>query len=78
MTHIWLRAEPRAHETRVGLTPDGAAQMIAAGFAVTVEDSADRCIQSLDYEAAGCAIAPTGGWMPSSLASKNYPKTAQH
>jgi saccharopine dehydrogenase (NAD+, L-lysine-forming) len=62
MTHIWLRAEPRAHETRVGLTPDGAAQMIAAGFAVTVEDSADRCIQSLDYEAAGCAIAPTGGW----------------
>jgi saccharopine dehydrogenase (NAD+, L-lysine-forming) len=62
MTHIWLRAEPRAHETRVGLTPDGAAQMIAAGFAVTVEDSADRCISTVEYKAAGCAIAQTGGW----------------
>ena len=62
MTHLWLRAEPRAHETRVGLTPDGAAQMIAAGFAVTVEASEDRCIPTADYAAAGCDVVREGSW----------------
>ena len=62
MTHIWLRAEPRAHETRVGLTPDGAAQMIAAGFKITVEDSDDRCIPTAEYVTAGCATAAAGSW----------------
>ena len=60
--HLWLRAEPRAHETRVGLTPEGAATLIAAGFKVTVEESPDRCIATTDYEAAGCALAPNASW----------------
>ncbi|MCK0121846.1 saccharopine dehydrogenase [Loktanella sp. F6476L] len=62
MTHIWLRAEPRAHETRVGLTPDGAARMIAAGYKITVEDSDDRCIPTAEYVTAGCATAAAGSW----------------
>jgi saccharopine dehydrogenase (NAD+, L-lysine-forming) len=40
MTHLWVRAEERPNEARVGLTPDGAAALIARpGFTVTVEDS---------------------------------------
>ncbi len=62
MTHIWLRAEPRHHETRVGLTPAGAAEMLAAGFTVTVEDSTDRCIPTSEYSEVGCGIAPLGSW----------------
>jgi len=62
MTHLWLRAEPRHHETRVGLTPEGAADMIAAGFTVTVEDSADRCIPTSEFAAVGCGIAPHESW----------------
>ena len=31
MTHLWVRAEQRANEERVGLTPDGAAALLAAG-----------------------------------------------
>lgn len=62
MTHLWLRAEPRAHETRVGLTPAGAAHLIAAGSQITVEESPDRCIPTQDYVDAGCALAPTASW----------------
>lgn len=62
MTHIWIRAEQRANERRVGLTPEGAADLLAAGFAVTVEDSADRIIPTDAYRDAGCAIAPAGSW----------------
>jgi saccharopine dehydrogenase (NAD+, L-lysine-forming) len=39
MTHLWVRAEERPHEARVGLTPAGAAALIAQGIDVTVEDS---------------------------------------
>ncbi|SEW45389.1 saccharopine dehydrogenase (NAD+, L-lysine-forming) [Cognatiyoonia koreensis] len=62
MTHLWVRAEPRANEERVGITPQGAAQMIAAGFEVTVEDSRQRCIPLADYAAVGCATAAEGSW----------------
>lgn len=62
MIHLWIRAEPRAHEERVGITPQGAAKLIAAGFSVTVEDSKQRCIPLVDYAAVGCATAPEGGW----------------
>ena len=62
MTHLWIRAEPRAHEERVGLTPDGAAQLLAQGFKVTVEESAARAIPIGGYREAGCAIAPEGSW----------------
>jgi saccharopine dehydrogenase (NAD+, L-lysine-forming) len=62
MTHLWVRAEQRANEQRVGLTPQGAAQLIAAGIQVTVEDSADRAIGIDGYRAAGCTIAPQNSW----------------
>lgn len=62
MTHLWVRAEQRSHEERVGLTPDGAAQLIAAGIQVTVEHSSVRAIPLDGYRTAGCAIAPENSW----------------
>jgi len=60
--HLWVRAEPRAHEARVGITPAGVQSLQDAGFDVTVEDSDQRCIPISDYSAVGCAIAPQGSW----------------
>jgi saccharopine dehydrogenase (NAD+, L-lysine forming) len=62
MTHLWVRAEQRANETRVGLTPEGAAKLIANGITVTVEDSQTRCIPIERYSAAGAVIAPQNTW----------------
>ncbi len=62
MTHLWVRAEQRAQEQRVGLTPDGAATLIAAGIRVTIEDSPDRAIPLAPYLAAGATPAPYGSW----------------
>ncbi|WP_170360654.1 saccharopine dehydrogenase [Ruegeria arenilitoris] len=62
MTHLWVRAEQRPNEERVGLTPDGAAQLIAAGIRVTVEESHVRAIPIDGYSAAGCEIAPENSW----------------
>jgi len=62
MTHLWVRAEQRPHEERVGLTPEGAAALIAAGIRVTVEDSRVRAIPIEGYRAAGCHIAPENLW----------------
>lgn len=62
MTHLWLRAEQRDNETRVGLTPEGAAKLMAAGITLTVEDSASRCLPVDAYAKAGATIAPEGSW----------------
>ena len=62
MTHLWVRAESRANEQRVGLTPQGAKRLLSAGMKVTVEDSPTRCIPTADYKAAGCDIAAAGTW----------------
>ncbi len=62
MTHLWVRAEQRPNEERVGLTPDGAARLIAAGLRVTVEASPVRAIGIDGYRAAGCEIAPENSW----------------
>ncbi|WP_170529654.1 saccharopine dehydrogenase [Ruegeria arenilitoris] len=62
MTHLWVRAEQRPNEERVGLTPDGAAQLIAAGIRVTVEESHVRAIPIDGYRDAGCEIAPENSW----------------
>ncbi|MEO9685585.1 MAG: saccharopine dehydrogenase [Tateyamaria sp.] len=62
MTHLWVRAEQRDNETRVGLTPQGAAELIAAGIKVTVEDSPTRCIPTDGYAAVGADIAPQNSW----------------
>ena len=32
MTHLWVRAEQRPNEERVGLTPAGAAALVKAGI----------------------------------------------
>lgn len=63
MTHIWLRHETRANEERSPLTPQGAEDLIAQGFSVTVEDSPTRCIPTKDYCDAGCVIAETSSWV---------------
>ncbi|WP_171177713.1 saccharopine dehydrogenase [Ruegeria sp. HKCCD8929] len=62
MTHLWVRAEQRPNEERVGLTPEGAAQLIAAGIRVTVEDSSVRALPLDGYRAAGCGIATENSW----------------
>ena len=44
MKHLWLRAENRENEKRVGLTPKGAYQLITNGIKVSVETSDMRII----------------------------------
>ncbi|MBZ8117996.1 saccharopine dehydrogenase [Roseovarius sp. LXJ103] len=62
MTHLWVRAEQRTFEERVGITPDGARALIAAGINVTVEESSVRAISLAGYRAAGCTIAAENSW----------------
>lgn len=62
-THIWVRAEQRAHEKRVAITPAGVTQMMNAGYQVTVEDSAVRAIPFSEYSATGCDTAQSNDWM---------------
>lgn len=60
--HLWVRAEQRPNEERVGLTPEGAAALIARGFRVTVEESPHRALPLAPYVAAGCQAAPFASW----------------
>lgn len=62
MTHLWVRAESRPNEDRVGITPDGVAQLIAQGFTVTVEDSPRRVLPTDAYARAGATVVPKGSW----------------
>ncbi len=62
MTHLWIRAEARANEERVGITPDGVARLCARGFDVTLEESPTRILPSGDFAQAGAGIAPEGSW----------------
>ena len=62
MTHLWVRAEQRENEERVGLTPEGAADLIASGLKVTVEQSSVRAIPIDGYRDAGCLIAEENSW----------------
>ncbi len=62
MVHLWVRAEQRDHEQRVGLMPEGAARLIELGFEVTVEESRQRAVPIDGYRAAGCSIAEEGSW----------------
>ena len=63
MTHLWVRAESRPNEDRVGITPDGVRDLIRRGIRVTVEDSPRRVIGTDAYAAAGASIAPEGSWV---------------
>ena len=62
MTHLWVRAEQRPNEERVGLTPEGARALLAGGIKVTVEESSVRAIPLQGYIDAGCEIAPENSW----------------
>ncbi|MGR3622536.1 saccharopine dehydrogenase [Pseudophaeobacter sp.] len=62
MTHLWVRAEQRPNEDRVGLTPEGAKALLSGGIKVTVEESAVRAIPLQGYIDAGCEIAPENSW----------------
>ncbi|GAA6181811.1 saccharopine dehydrogenase [Shimia sp. NS0008-38b] len=62
MTHLWVRAEQRPNEERVGLTPEGAKALLDKGIRVTVEESSVRAIAIEGYRAAGCEIAPENSW----------------
>ena len=62
MTHLWVRAEQRPNEERVGLTPEGAKALIDAGIRVTVEESHVRATPIDGYIAAGCDIAAENTW----------------
>ena len=60
--HLWVRAEQRDNETRVGITPEGVTALMAQGFRVTVEASDSRVIATDAYAATGCTIAPQNSW----------------
>ncbi|MCB6179482.1 saccharopine dehydrogenase [Rhodobacter sp. Har01] len=62
MTHLWVRAEQRPNEERVGLLPEGLAALIAAGIRVSVEHSSVRAIPIDGYRAAGAEIVPENSW----------------
>lgn len=60
--HLWVRAEERANERRVGITPAGVARLMAEGMNVTVEDSPTRVVPIDGYRQTGASIAPAGSW----------------
>ena len=62
MTHLWVRAERRENEERVGITPDGVTELVAAGMRVTVEESATRILPDAGYAETGCDMAPENSW----------------
>ena len=62
MTHLWVRAEQRANEERVGLTPEGARALLDVGIKVTIEESSVRAIGIQGYIDAGCDIAAENTW----------------
>ena len=62
MLHLWIRAEQRQNEKRVGITPADTSKLINAGFKVTVEESPDRIISTEEYYKAGSEIAKQHAW----------------
>ncbi|MCH2095949.1 MAG: saccharopine dehydrogenase [Rhodobacteraceae bacterium] len=61
-THLWVRAEQRPNEERVGITPDGVKALVQKGFRVTVEDSSSRAIPLQGFLDAGAEAAPEASW----------------
>lgn len=60
---VLLRAEERPSERRTPLTPEGAAEVEAAGVRVLVESSSARVFTDEEYRAAGLQIVPAGSWL---------------
>ncbi|MCL3882584.1 saccharopine dehydrogenase [Marivita sp. GX14005] len=63
MQHLWVRAESRENEERVGIMPEGVADLIESGMRVTVEDSPARVVPTALYREAGAEIAEPGAWV---------------
>ena len=61
-SHLWVRSESRPNERRAPVTPEGVSALLAAGHAVTVEESPHRILPDADYAAAGARLAPGGSW----------------
>lgn len=62
MTHLWIRAEQRPNEERVGLMPDGVKALIEKGIRVSVEESSVRAVPLDGYRDAGAEIVPENSW----------------
>jgi len=62
MTHIWVRAEQRSDEQRVGLSPEGVKPLIEAGIRVSVEESDARILPISEFAAAGAEIVAENSW----------------
>jgi saccharopine dehydrogenase (NAD+, L-lysine-forming) len=62
MTHLWIRAETRPQEERVGILPDGVAALRAKGFRVTMEDSPQRALPLEPFLKAGATRADYATW----------------
>ncbi len=62
MTHLWVRAEQRPNEERVGITPAGVRALVESGITVTVEESSVRSLPIGPYAEAGAQIAEENTW----------------
>ncbi|RYH09646.1 saccharopine dehydrogenase [Tropicimonas sp. IMCC6043] len=62
MTHLWVRAEERPNEQRVGILAEGVARLLAGGMHVTVEENPARALPIAPYAEAGADIAAAGSW----------------
>ncbi len=60
--HLWIRAEQRENEQRVGIMPEGVAKLVANGFRVSVEQSRCRAVGIEGYKAAGAEIVSENSW----------------
>lgn len=60
---LWVRGEERPSERRAPVVPADARTLVEAGIEVTVEDAPRRAFPIDEYAAAGCAVAPLGGWV---------------
>ncbi len=60
--HLWVRAEQRPNEERVGLLPEDVAALKAAGIRVSVEESSVRALPIDGYRAAGAEIVAENTW----------------
>jgi len=62
MSLIWLRAEIKPFEKRTPLVPQHAAQLIASGHKVVVEQSKKRIFHDSEYKAVDCQLKAPGTW----------------
>ncbi len=62
MTHLWIRAEQRPQEERVGITPEGVRALVGSGYRVTIEESPQRALPLGPYLGAGARAAAFASW----------------